>query len=174
MKLLLFRTVAFGLLSFSFFGTQGQETAPPMQIPSSASIKSGEFRKLAAGDSFAFQLRFGQAPNCEGIGIIRYTFLNGRRVTHVPGDEYDGQIPLNDGQSIYTIKFPITEQMNPGTWKLTKVSIGRNIFTSVPLLDDATFEIPSLPRTLIHTETPNEVTAGQPMVVKINVLEFPK
>jgi hypothetical protein len=151
-----------------------QEGGPSIQIPSVASVKAGGSQRLVAGQSFVFQLHFDPAPDHYGGGRITYTFKNDHIAGGIGLDESGGQTELHDGQGIYTISLPITDQMNPGKWKLTEVTLGNRAPKPVPVRDNVAFEVPALPRTLIQIEAPKTVTAGQRLVVKVNLVEFPK
>jgi hypothetical protein len=117
--------VALGLSGALLLLAPGQQTESRFQTPSVASVEVGESLRLVAGQVFSFQLRFDRAPDGYGGGEIRYTFDN-EQASSTPRMSLSngigstgGQVDLHDGQAIYTISLPITDDMIPGKWKLS-------------------------------------------------------
>jgi hypothetical protein len=64
--------------------------------------------------------------------------------------------------------------MLPGTWKLVAVNLGRSVISSVSIPDNVTFEIPGPLPVMIHIEAPDRVVAGQALVFRVIVDQYPK
>jgi hypothetical protein len=168
-------------LWIAFVGLSGtlscpQDTGARLQTPSAASVSAGESQRLLPGQPFIFQLRFDKAPDGYGGGEINCTFQNsqfpnGKRLAP---PEVRARTDLHDGQAIYTISIPITDDLIPGIWKLTEVRLGRTVFNQVTIQGDVTFEIPRPAPVVVHIEAPGRVRAGERFVFKVNLDEFPK
>jgi len=171
-----------GILSLA---VAAQQTNTQLVTPNTASVNASEHLRLVQGDKHDFQLQFSRAPiGYEGWGKIHYLFQN---VMSASSQAYlglynqveaQGQTELHDGQFIYQLPLSINDEMLPGTWRLTKVTIvGRHSQSIISIPDNVTFEIipsPISPPTLVHIQAPKSVTAGQRFTFKIIMDEYPK
>jgi hypothetical protein len=164
-----------GISSIVAVGQEG--AAPQLQTPNAVSVAVGASHGLRPGDTFIFQLRFDVAPEGFGMGSILCEF---KKVDELQPSPNDGQytaaktIDLHDGQGIYTVDLPITVWMQPGKWKLVRVSIGRSDPKPMSIPDNVTFEIPTLPPVVVKTEGPASVNAGQVFPIKVTLDRFPE
>ena len=166
------------LLGLALSAAVVQQNVSGLQAPSAASVDAAKSLRLITGQDFPFQLRFNRAPKGYEGGEIKYVFervgpttpsgrqLGGTRST-------GGRTELHDGQAIYTFSLTVTQDMVPGTWKLTQVMVGRAVFTSIPILDDVFFQIPEPTPVVLQIQFPKSVTAGQRITFTVTLDKFP-
>jgi len=158
---------------------------------------------VSVGQQFLFKLLLDQTQNgYEGSGLITYRFhkvgstlpedyseynqpapnpalRHGRAsrnaTVRAPRLDFSGSAPLHDNQVNYPFSLLISDEMSPGTWKLTDVTIvEKNDRKPVSILGNVTFEIlPSLPMG-VHIHALRSVMAGQHFTFNITIDEYPK
>jgi hypothetical protein len=183
-KMLKLWIAAVGFSGILFVAATAQETNTKLVTPRTASVSSSKHLQLVPGDKPIFWLILDEPPSgYEGRGKIIYSFQNvGSTSPHItPWGVEDtsagGSTDLKDGQVKYDLPLTITDQMSPGTWKLTEVTIrGPNSQNQISIPDNITFEIPQIPPVIvhIHTSAPDRVKAGQRFTFKITMDEYPK
>ena len=136
-------------------------------------------KQLLPGDKYCLQLKLDS--NNYDAGIIDATF----KQVEGPSKEtrYSGAMPrdcvvanahLLKHQTIYTLKFDVTEDLAPGKWKLTRVIVGQNQQEEFKVLKDVTFDILAASPIVVHAHSPQSVGAGETYNVTVTVDEWTK
>lgn len=135
---------------------------------------------MRAGQQFLFKLLLDQTQNgYKGPGLISYQFHKVGSTLPQDYSKYDqldssGSAPLHDGQ-VNPLSLLISDEMSPGTWKLTDVTIvEQNDRLPVSILGNVTFEILPSPPMVIHIHAPGSVKPGQRFSFNITIDEYPK
>jgi hypothetical protein len=159
-----------------------QEVGPSLVTPSTASVSAETAHQLLPGQAFDFLLHFDPPPDGYGGGKITFRFQRvipptppGRaRYQDLDLADVSGAAELHDGQAIYTLSLPISDEMSRGTWKLVEVSLGKDFMRPVPISEDIKFQIPEIPPVVLHTQTPGKTRAGRRFTFKVTIDEYPR
>lgn len=166
--------------AFSAF-VAAQNPQAPLVTPKEAAVTGTEFQKLIPGKQFIFQLRFSPAPNGYEHGTITAEFKNvdsQAKSERFTNPDFDTSIAnttseLHDGQAIYTFSLPIQDWMAPGTWKLTNVSLGQFTTKDIPILGEASFEVPQIEPLRVEVQAPAKVEAGKNLTFTVTLNHYP-
>ncbi len=136
-------------------------------------------KQLLPGDKYCLQIELDS--NNYDAGIIDATFKQVEGPTSstrysgpMPRDSVVANAHLLKHQTIYTLRFDVTEDLAPGKWKLTRVIVGQNQQEEFKISKNVTFDILAPSPIVVHARSPQTVEAGETYNVTVTMDEWTK